>query len=233
MKRVMILACVCAVICTIPGISQSRVSGQRAVPAGAKIVPGDRSVLDRNLLGNAGAEAEMIDTAVPGWGAAQDSFVTETYGHTAGEWDWGMSGCPGCGKRYFRIAWEGPESSKRFAAQTVDVSHAAEAIDGGQVTTRLSGYVGALRGGDTTAQITAVYLDSAGKELGRLETPFVDVKALPKPEQGDASFLHIDAHGPTPSGTRKIEVQLIAKPTGGSGSYLGVADNLSLVLTRK
>ena len=204
-------------------------------PAAAAFAQGRKSapsIFGRNLLANASGETEMRDNgAIPGWGDPQEGFATDEYGHTSGEWDWGLSGCPGCGKRYFRLAWDG-EVQQKSATQIVDVTPAAASIDAGNVTAELSGYVGAIIGSDTAAQLVAVFTDTGGKELSQMQTPAADTNKLPKPPAGEASLTVLKISGAVPAGTRKVQVRLLAKG-GGSGSYLAVADNLSFQLIEK
>ncbi len=120
---------------------------------------------------------------------------------------------------------------ERSFGQVVNVAREAAIIDEGKVAVTLSGYFGAYRESDTTDHLVATFQDESGKSLGSMETALVDTKALPAVEKGATSLMFLDAHGTLPKGTRNVEVKLVAKATGESGSYLAVADNLSLVLT--
>jgi hypothetical protein len=179
---------------------------------------------------NGDAEAEVQDKEVPGWGDPQDEFTTPAYGSQGGEWDWGVSGCPGCGKQYFHLMWEG-EGTERSFSQTVDVTAEAKAIDSGNVEAKLSGYFGGYRDGDTTDYLVAEFLDEGGQTLGSLVTRPVDTKVLPPPPVGNTSMMPIEAKGKLRAGTRRIVVTFRGKATGTSGSYLALGDNLALVLS--
>ncbi len=172
----------------------------------------------------------MKGKVVPEWGDPQEGFSTPAYGSVGGEWDWGLSGCSTCQKQYFHLEWDGAGRERSFS-QAVNVAQEAALIDEGKVAATLSGYFGAYRESDTTDHLVATFQDEGGKALGSLETAFVDTKALPAVEKGSTPLMLLDAHGTLPQGTRKVEVKLVAKSTGDSGSYLAVADNLSLVLT--
>ncbi len=212
---------VCYLLTVLPGIT-SQAENQR-------------SILDRNLLVNAGAEQPVNgQNAVPGWGPAQEGFVAEPYGHTTTEWEWNLSGCAGCGKQYFRVFWEGSETSSRTISQTIDVTPAAADVDAGRVQARLAGYLGTIRNTDTTGHLQAVFLNATGQSLGDgpVETAPFDSKSLPKAREGDASIVRFQAEGAVPAGTRKIRVSFVVRPTGGSGAYYGFADQLSLHLFR-
>lgn len=190
------------------------------------------AVFGANLLTNPSAEAASDDGVTPGWSGPEHVFNTDEYGHESGEWDWGLSGCDGCGHRYFRLQFEGDQDQQPAAEQTVDVSALAADIDAGKVTARLAGELGGYRDSDTTAWIEAAFEDGAGRPLGALKTDNVDTSSLPAPERGSTSLGPVQNEGPIPAGTRKVRFRFVAKPTGASGSYLGLADKLSLTLNK-
>ncbi len=189
-------------------------------------------LLDRNLLRNSGAESEPQgdDKIVPDW-APKKAVEAPEYGSVGGEWDWGVSGAPGGGRRYLRISFENPIKDKSVT-QRVDVSALAKEIDAGAISAKVSGYIGGMQDSDTGVEVIAVFEDARGKVLGNMPTDEVDTKSLPKPSVGGASMVPREKSGPVPVGTRRIVIQFFAHPTGSSGSYLALADNLSLVLTR-
>ncbi|HWA61415.1 MAG TPA: hypothetical protein VG939_08570 [Caulobacteraceae bacterium] len=185
-----------------------------------------------NLLKNPSAETPSEGAAVPGWSGPPTVFDADDYGHQSGEWDWGLSGCAACGKRYFRLQFEGEQDQQPAAEQTVDLSGAAADIDAGKVRARISGELGGYRDSDTTAWVEAVFEDGAGRVLATLKTVPFDPAALPAPERGSTSLTPLQAQGPVPAGTRKARFRFVAKATGASGSYLGLSDDLALVLTK-
>src|SRR5436309_817485 len=79
--------------------------------ASSKPTPGRRAAaakaraaaihLNRNLIVNGGAELSEEGWA-SGWEPAH-ALESEGYGHTAGEWDAGVTGAPQAGERYFRL----------------------------------------------------------------------------------------------------------------------------------
>jgi len=188
------------------------------------------SIFDRNLLKNGNAEATTEDSKkVPGWGSLE-GFRVADYGSMAGEWDWGLSGCPDCGKQYLRLEFEGTTREKEIS-QTIDITAAAADIDQNKVTAKAAAYLGAFYDADTTSQVTVSFQDDAGKVLGEMATAPCDTKSLPKAERGSTSLAPYQAGHSLPSGTRKIVYAWKAKATGDSGSYLALGDSFSLVLS--
>src|SRR5579862_2638941 len=82
------------------GMVPALAMGQAAKTAAA-------SLQNHNLIKNGTAEAPTDDSKkVPAWGQ-HDGLTEVEYGSVSGEWDWGLSGCATCGKRYLRLAFEG------------------------------------------------------------------------------------------------------------------------------
>lgn len=207
-------------VCSDPSCALPQNAGKAATPP----------PFGQNLLKNSGAEAATNDAKkVPGWPQLL-GFEVATYGGVAGEWDWGVSGCSTCGKQYLRLAFEG-ETKLLSVSQTVDVSFAAQDIDLGKVTSRIAGQLGGFVGADTTAQLTVSFQDANHKELGVLATDPYDSAKLPKPTVGSANLIPVEKSGRVPPGTRAIAFMWKATAVGDSGSYIALADNLSLSLT--
>ena len=192
----------------------------------AKLAP----LFGSNLLKNGGIEATTTDEKkVPGWMAA-DGFTRAEYGSVGGEWDWGLSGCQGCGKYYARLAFDG-DVHELLTSQTVDVSAGAAKIDANKVTVTISAYLGGYRDADTTSVLNASFQDVDGKELGSLVTDPVDTKALQQAAKGSTSLALCEKSGSLPAGTKKIVFTWHAKSTGDSADYLALGDNFLLQLT--
>lgn len=186
-------------------------------------------IFNRNLLKNGDGEAVTDDAhTVPGW-PKLDDLTYATYGGIGGEWDHGLSGCKNCGKQYLRLEFMDKKESS--ASQTLDVASAAEEIDTSKVMAAISGYLGAYIDSDTTTLIHASFEDKDGKELATISTEPVNTATLPKAERGSTGLSLVQKKGPVPAGTRKIVYTWTARAAGDSNSYLGLADNLSLVLT--
>jgi hypothetical protein len=184
-----------------------------------------------NLLTNPSAEAEVNGRMIPGWGPIQDGFTVDEYGHISEEWDWDLTGCAGCGRQYFRLAWDGSDGQRSFS-QFVNLSKAGTAVDAGKVSAKLWGYLGAMRDSDTSCRLTALLKDADGKDLGKIETSPVNVSKLPKPQKGAASLMLMEATGTLPPGTRNVEVRFTAFRAGDSGQYVAFADFLAFVLSQ-
>lgn len=188
--------------------------------------------LGANLLKNGNAEQSKgkeptgweVSTVADGVGAK-----VEQYGRVAGEWAANAPGAPNGGKSYFRIVFDTSVLNESMT-QTVDLAPIVDRVQAGRVTAALSGYIGALVGSETTAQITVTFLDAAGKKLGTIETGAFDNARLPKPERGTASMINVGKSLAVPVKTTQVRVQLMAQPTGIGGNYVAFADNLSLVL---
>jgi len=188
------------------------------------------SELNRNLLKNGDVEAEGTDSEhVSGWGQ-KDGLSAAAYGSVGGEWDWGLSGCPTCGKRYLRLAFAA-DKHQLSVSQTIDVAHLAADIDKNAVTAEVSAYLGGFVDGDTTGQVTASFQDASGQELGKIQTEPYDTAKLPKPEKGGTALVFCHATGKVPSGTRRIVYTWDAHATGDSGDHVGLGDDFSLKLT--
>ena len=186
---------------------------------------------DRNLIKNGNAETEGPDEKhVPDW-PVLEGFTGVKYGSVSGEWDWGLSGCASCGKRYLHLAFEG-STHELSVSQAVDVSASAQDIDKADVASSLSAYLGAFLNSDSTSIVQASFLDSSGKELAKIETQPYSTKDLPKAERGSTGLVECKTSGQVPAGTRKIVITWKATATGDSGDYLALGDNLSLVLTK-
>ena len=188
------------------------------------------SILGRNLLKNGNIEAVTSDNKkVPGWGTSP-ALSEAVYGSEAGEWDWGLSGCATCQKHYLRLAF-GTTTHEASVSQTVNVTPAARQIDAGKVTAHLAAWLGGYLKSDTTGTIEASFQDGSGKVLGTLSTDPFDSSTLPQAPRGSTGLTRCEKTGAVPDGTRKIVYTFDAKSTGGSGDYLGLGDNFSLVLT--
>ncbi len=188
------------------------------------------SQFDRNLLKNGTAETEgKTIEDVPAWTKVEGLQLVK-YGSQGSEWDWGLSGCPTCGDHYLRLAF-GESVHELSTSQTIDLLSSANEIDKQPVTAAISAYLGGFLNSSTTGQLIASFQDAAGKELGKIETTRYDTATLPKAERGSTGLVLCQASGQVPRGTRKIVFIWKAYATDDSGDYLGLGDNLSLVLT--
>lgn len=221
------LRCPCLAVMTLTLVS-TIAGAQTKRPAPPTRMPA--SQFDHNLLKNGTAETEgKTIEDVPGWTKTEGLQLVK-YGSQGSEWDWGLSGCPTCGDHYLRLAF-GESVHELSTSQTIDLSASANEIDKQPVAAAISAYLGGFLNSSTTGQVMASFQDAAGKELGKIETTRYVTATLPKAESGSTGLVLCQASGRVPQGTRKIVFTWKADATDDSGDYLGLADNLSLVLT--
>ncbi|MFJ9454174.1 alkaline phosphatase family protein [Kitasatospora sp. NPDC101447] len=109
-------------------------------------------------------------------------------------------------------------------SQTVDVSSAATAIDGGGVHFNLAGWLGGWTVNSGYVAVSLHFQDAAGRPLGataKLPTVSATDRGL------STQFLSRSATGAVPAGTRSIQVEAQFLSTSSESGYL---DNLSLTL---
>ncbi|MGW3143964.1 alkaline phosphatase family protein [Streptomyces sp. NPDC001177] len=177
-----------------------------------------------NLIVN--GDAETGGYCTNDWGAATTApgWTTEAGGldvmcHTAGSF-----GLPGDGRTPGK-AFFGPGNFGDGAmTQTVDVSSAAGAIDGGGVSYDLSGWLGGWTVHSGYVAVGLHFHDANGHPVGATaKLPTVSAS-----DRGLATkFLSRSATGPVPAGTRSIQVEVQFLSTSNETGYL---DNLSLTL---
>jgi hypothetical protein len=109
--------------------------------------------------------------------------------------------------------------------QTVNVSSAATAIDGGSVTYNLSGWLGGWTTYAGYATVTATFLNAAGGAIGTAAS----LPTVTAANRGNTTgFLARSATGAVPALTRGIRVTVGFVNSSGESGY---ADNLSLTLS--
>ena len=113
-------------------------------------------------------------------------------------------------------------------SQTVNVSSADTAVDGGGVSYVLSGWLGGWGSYGAYTQVSATFLDAGGQPLGAsAQMPTVSASQ----RNSSNAFLARSMTGKVPAGTRSIEVlvQFLGTPVDSyNDSY---ADNVSLTLS--
>jgi hypothetical protein len=178
-----------------------------------------------NLLVNGDGEAGTCTTdwsavnTVPGWTVTQGNPSTVCYSISS-------FSTPGNASSGNAFIADGPYGDSALR-QNVDVSSAAGAIDGGNITFNLSGWLGGYAAYNGQAVVTAVFLDANGKPLG---TPAQLAGVNAAARNSKTGFVAKSATGNVPAGTRTISVLL--QFTATSASYnIGYADNLSLTLS--
>ncbi|MFC0544084.1 alkaline phosphatase family protein [Kutzneria chonburiensis] len=156
-------------------------------------------------------------TTVPGWTVTAGSpdvicYSAGSFGHPAN---------PLPGKAFLAPGDQGDGT----ISQTVDVSSAAAAIDGGGVTYDLSGWLGGWTTYAGYAGVSAQFLDGSAHQLGTTaQLPTVSESD----RGGTTEFLARDVTGAVPAGTRSVLVQVRFVNSSGESGY---ADNLSLTLS--
>ncbi|MDH6140200.1 hypothetical protein P3T35_002208 [Kitasatospora sp. GP30] len=193
---------------------------------GALVVatPAQAAAGSGNLIVNGDAEAGgsctndwSAATTVPGWTveagginamcSTAGSFGLPNDGHTPGK------------------AFFGPGNFGDGAmTQTVDVSSAATAIDGGGVSYNLSGWLGGWTVYGGYVAVSLHFKDTNGQPIGatpKLPTVSATDRGL------STEFLSRSTTGSVPAGTRSIQVEVQFLSTSNETGYL---DNLSLTL---
>ena len=158
-------------------------------------------------------------TTVPGWTVTQGSPSIVCYSI-------GSFNTPSTGSGGNAFIADGPYGDSALR-QNVNVASAASAIDGGNVTFNLSGWLGGYTVYNGQAVVTATFLDANGNPLG---TPSQLAGVNASARSDESGFVAQSNAGKVPVGTRTISVLLQFTDT--SASYnIGYADNLSLTLS--
>ncbi|GAB2714831.1 alkaline phosphatase family protein [Kitasatospora kifunensis] len=186
------------------------------------VAPASAATSSGNLIVNGDAEAGYCTTdwtaatTMPGWTVLSGSPDVICY--SAGSF--GHPSSPAPGTAFFAPGNQGDGAM----TQSVDVSGAAGAIDGGSVSYNLSGWLGGWTTYAGYAQVSLQFHDGSGRQLGSTaELPTVSAA-----DRGNAtSFLARSSTGAVPAGTRSIQVEVQFLQSSGESGYL---DNLSLTL---
>ena len=217
------------------GWASDAASARRPTPGRrAAVQARGRLILGRNLVTNGDAEIDS-DGWAAGW-KPEETLRSETWGHTAGEWDRDVPGAPEGGEHYFRLPV--PDGQESVAAvQWVRLERDTSAFDRGEVGFVLSGWLGGIVDGHGTARLEADFLDASGRSLLEVATDPIANGALPRPRVGLASLDERSVTGDVPPGARRVRIRLVAVNAAFAQcpncSALGLADRLSLVLARK
>ncbi|MFF7636491.1 alkaline phosphatase family protein [Kitasatospora sp. NPDC008050] len=186
------------------------------------VAPAGAATSSGNLIVNGGAEAGYCTTdwtaatTMPGWTVLSGSPDVICY--SAGSFAHPSSPAPG--SAFFAPGNQGDGAME----QTVDVSGAAGAIDGGSVSYNLSGWLGGWTTYAGYAQVSLQFQNASGQQLGAT----ADLPTVSAADRGNAtSFLARSSTGTVPAGTRSILVEVQFLQSSGESGYL---DNLSLTL---
>jgi hypothetical protein len=180
-----------------------------------------------NLIVNGDAEAgagsstgyEVV--SVPGW-TPQGNFTVVQYAVGGAFLSAETPGPTNRGANYFA---GGPNTALSSATQTIDLSSYAAAINTGNQTFTLSGYLGGYDGQDDNATLTVDFQNAADISLGTAA-----IGPVTRDERGNINaLLFRKINGLIPANSTKVVVTL--KMTRLQGSYDdGYADNLFLGL---
>ncbi|MDH6577055.1 alkaline phosphatase family protein [Kitasatospora sp. MAP5-34] len=187
------------------------------------VTPAGAATTSGNLIVNGDAEAGYCTTdwtaasTMPGWTVLSGN--PDVVCHSVASFGYPSGATPG--KAFFAPGNQGDGAMQ----QTVDVSSAASAIDGGGVSYNLSGWLGGWTSYAGYAQVSLQFQNGSGGQLGSTAT-------LPTVSAADrsntTSFLARNSTGAVPSGTRSILVEVQFLQSSGESGYL---DNLSLTLS--
>jgi hypothetical protein len=187
-------------------------------------------VFDTNLIVNGNAESGPAsmdgDTPpylnAPGW-TLTGNFLVIPYDFDV---DWPSSTDPGSPTRGSNLFIGGYGRADSSAAQSIDVSEGAAAIDASSVNYSLSGWLGGYGSEGDNAKLTITFRNADGAAIGTASIGPVTM--------GDrfsfTSMLFRQTEGPVPVGTRTIDVLLLMTYTTGVYND-GDADDLSLILS--
>lgn len=174
-----------------------------------------------NLIVNGDVNAGYCTTdwtaasTLPGWTVVSGS--PDVICSSAGKFSYPSGGTPD--PAFYAPGNQGDGS----ATQTVDVSSAASAIDGGGVQYDLSGWLGGWTTYAGYAQVSLSFRNSSGSQISTASLPTVTESQ----RGGKTEFLARSLTGAVPTGTRSILVQLAFLD---SSSETGYAEHLSLTL---
>jgi hypothetical protein len=187
-------------------------------------------VLGTNLIVNGNAESGPGSTDgdtppvpnAPGW-TLTGTFLVPKYDVGPGS---PASTDPGSPTRAANFFAGGPSAANSSAAQSINVSAAAAAIDANSVTYNLSGWFGGYANQDDNARLTITFKNAGAAAIGT-----ASIGAVTAADRSNiTSMLFRNATGNVPVGTRTIDVVLLM--TYASGVYNdGDADDLSLILS--
>ena len=186
------------------------------------------TLMETNLISNAGAEAAAAGTAtqiagdVPNWVRTAD-FSTDSYDDPNGDLTGSTLTPPKPGSNYF---WGGNSNALSSAYQDIDISAAASLVDAGSVSYTLAGWLGGYSSQGDNAVVTADF--KKWDQTTLLTTMIGPVSATDR--NNVSGLLQKVLTGQVPAGTRLVRITMTMTRTDGSDND-GVADNLSLLLT--
>ncbi len=157
-------------------------------------------------------------TTVPGWTTTQGNPNVQCYSVAS-------IGTPNSSLQGSSFLADGPYGDSSMN-QTINVSAAASAIDGGGITWNLSGWLGGYTTYGGQATVTSTFLSGSGANLGT-----ATIGPVSAWDRGYVTkLLARSATGNVPVGTRSINTKVVFNNTNGYVN-VGYVDNLSLTLS--
>lgn len=194
--------------------------------AGTGGAGGGSTVQTPNLIVNGDGEAALGSTdgspvSTPGWTSTGEATAIryDSSGYPAST----DQGPPDRGSN-FLAGGENDDSSA--LSQVIDVSTYATAIDAGQVTYALSGYLGGWQDQGDAATVQVTFEGAGALFLGTASIGPV----TPGDREDVTGLLLRSTSGPVPAGTRSVAVDLTMIRQAGVNND-GYADDLALVLS--
>jgi hypothetical protein len=185
------------------------------------------AVTSANLIVNGNAETGLCTTSgldgmtVPGWAITSGTPDTVCYGASG----YPSASSPGPSDRGNGF-FAGGSTGNATMTQTVDVSSAATAIDGGGVTYSLGAWLGGFSSQNDRAGLSAAFLSASGATLGT-----ASIAPVTNTDRGNTTeLLSRNASGSVPAGTRGILVTVTFTYTAGNSTD-GYVDDVSLTLS--
>ncbi len=197
-------------------------------------VPADASTTTKNLIINGGAEQGTGSNngsvvPVPDWtDSTGTSFTVVKYGATGGGFLTATS--PGPAKRGVNFFAGGPNdpNDSVTATQTVNLASFVNAIKGGHVTAKLTGWIG---GSGTRTDQTFVEVDFKNKKGFLVGTSMVLAGVTESVRGGKTELVKQMATAAVPTNARSAFVQLSFSRQTGQTYNDGFADDVGLVLS--
>jgi hypothetical protein len=195
----------------------------RALVAALLLAVASAPAAAANLLANPGAEdgpgaGSLAEEAPPpGW-TTTPRFTAVRYGAAT------FPPAPGSasGANFFA---GGPDTAMSTAAQIVDVSFAAQRIDGEEMIAALRADIGSFGQSQDRGTVDAIMRDAQGAELGR-----ITIGPVLREQRHGSELVPRSGATEVPRGTRSIEVVMTAVRVDGTYAD-GWFDNLDLTLT--
>lgn len=177
---------------------------------------GSTPALGKNLVVNPGAElgpSAVLPAGavyVPGWSTTQYEGSVAPYGGAG----WISTQAPGPADRGTNLFCGWIDGADLY--QDIDVSAAASAIDSGQVTYVVSGWLGGSSGPRDAANLTYLFFDWSGKQL------------LPTAQLAPGSFngyslIELQNTGTLPAGTRRVRIDVTFPASDSMADDIGFA----------